>query len=185
MFCVGQPTDFHFRTDLPNTYTRVDRMGMPAVSTALIASKDAYNDDTPAGDVSGTYVSEIIATLNFLHGALDTQLIGMSLTPCSMDDTDADNLPDCVGQQVVANGPTVAALILPDTLKIDPSAAAGFPNGRKLADPVIDVTLSVILLDMTVHDPTALVGVNPTANDLGVEGAFLTSFPYLHAPHQP
>ena len=185
MFCLGQPTDFRFRTDAPSAYTRVDRMGMPAVSTALIASKDAYNDDNPTDDVAGTYVSEIVATLNFLHGALDTQLSGLSLTPCSMADANNDTLPDCVGQAVVANGPTVAGLVLPDTLKIDPSAAAGFPNGRRLQDPVIDVTLSVILLDMSVHGPTALVGTNPTANDLGVEGAFLTTFPYLHPPHRP
>jgi hypothetical protein len=32
-------------------------------------------------------------------------------------------------------------LILPDTLKIDTSADAGFPNDRFSTDPVIDVTL--------------------------------------------
>jgi len=149
-------------------------MGMPGVSTALIASKNAYNDDNPAGDVSGTYVSEIIATLNFLHGALDGQLNGLLLTPCSM----AGATPECVAQ--------AAPLVLPDTLKIDPTAGAGFPNGRRLSDPVMDITLAVILLDLSVpgQSATALVGVNPIANDLGVEGAFLTSFPYLHAPHQ-
>ena len=39
--------------------------------------------------------------------------------------------------------------VVPDTLKIDLTAAAGFPNGRKLEDPVIDVTLAVVLLDLT------------------------------------
>ena len=34
-------------------FTRVDRMGMPAISTALIGSaeKNNYNDDSPADDV--------------------------------------------------------------------------------------------------------------------------------------
>ena len=187
MFCIGSPEDFNFRTDSPANYTRVDRLGMPAVSTALIASKDAYNDDDPAGDVAGTYVGEIVATLNVLHGALDDDITGAGLTPCDMADNDADGLPDCVGQEVLPGGPTVAGLVLPDTIKIDPAGAAGFPNGRLLPDPVIDVTLAVILLDMSVHGPGVLAGLplNPATNDVGVEGAFLTSFPYLHPPHTP
>lgn len=186
-FCVGQPTDFNFRTDAPDAYTRVDRMGMPAVSTALIQDKNGYNDASPTDDVAGTYVSEIVATLTAYHDALDDDLANASLVPCTMDDTDGDSLPDCVGQEVVGGGPTVADLVLPDTIKIDPDADPGFPNGRLLADPVMDVTLAIILLDMSdaSQDPTTLAGLplNPSANDLGVEGAFLTSFPYLHPPH--
>lgn len=188
-FCVGDVEDFVFRTDPPGDYTRVDRMGMPAVSTALIASKDDYNDADPTDDVAGTYVSEIVATLNVLHGALDADdlIANNGLTPCDMADNNGDMLPDCVGQEVVPGGPTVAGLVLPDTIKIDPAGASGFPNGRGLADPVIDVTLAVILLDMTVHSPTLLAGLplNPPQNDVGVEGAFLTTFPYLHPPHMP
>ena len=186
-FCVDTPQTFRFSTDAPNTYTRVDRMGMPAVSTALITAKDAYNDADPADDVAGDFVADIVANLTGIHTALDDDLLGLGLVPCSMSDVDSDGLPDCVGQEVAPGGPNVAALVLPDTLKIDPAAAAGFPNGRRLSDPVIDVTLSVILLDMSVpaQNPTTLVGVNPTANDLGTEGAFLSSFPYLHPPHTP
>jgi hypothetical protein len=40
----------------------------------------------------------------------------------------------------------VAGLILPDTLRLDPTSTGTFPNGRALADPVIDVTLAVLLL---------------------------------------
>jgi hypothetical protein len=90
--------------------------------------------------------------------------------------------PNCLSQEVAA-GVSVQSLVIPDTLTINTSAAAGFPNGRTLTDPVIDVTLAVILLDLTVagQDATTLVGVNPTANDV----EFLDAFPYLAAPHAP
>ena len=84
--------------------------------------------------------------------------------------------------------PPHEALVVPDTLSIDPSAPAGFPNGRGLADPVIDVTLSVILLELTsgvcgdgACSPVTLVGLNPPANDV----EFLEDFPYLAPPATP
>ena len=45
-----------FRTTPAAMYTRVDRMGMPAVATALVSSgqKNAYNDADPTGDDSSS-----------------------------------------------------------------------------------------------------------------------------------
>lgn len=160
---TGEVDAYVFADANPETYTRVDRAGMPAINTAVIASKDAYNQANPEDDVTGAFVTEIVASLNFLHGALDDDLTGIGLTPCGVD--------DCVAQA----GP----LVLPDTLKIDTGAGAGFPNGRALEDPVIDVTLAVVLLDLSVHSATDLVGVNPTANDV----AFEATFPYLAPAH--
>lgn len=183
-----------FRTDAPSAYTRVDRMGMPAVSTALIpsGSKDAYNDADPSDDAAGTFVGDILGSLTTIHTALDDDLAAATLTPCSMTIMEG-GLPQCVGQEI-APGVQVADLVLPDTLQINPAAAAGFPNGRRLADPVIDVTLSVILLDMggvcgvgMTCSPTTLVSgpapapLNPPANDV----AFLDTFPYLAPAHTP
>ena len=181
----------NFRSDAPTAYTRVDRMGMPAVSTALISStnKNGYNDRDPADDVDLTsiYVADMVANLTGLHAALDDDLMGLpmgGLAPCSMVDM-VGGLPECLGQEY-ATGKTVASLVVPDTLHIDPSAEAGFPNGRTLPDPVIDVTLSVILLDLSstlcmgaACTPTTLVGTNPTMNDV----SFLTTFPYLAPAH--
>lgn len=187
-FCVGAPTDFVFRDDAFDAYTRVDRSGMPAVSTALITDKNGYNDQDPVEDAdlaNNPYVTEIVTNLTAVHSILDDDLMMAGLTPCSMMDNDMDGLPDCVGQAVVAGGPSVVSLVIPDHVSIDPAGAAGFPNGRRLQDPVMDVTLAIILLDMTTHTPTTLaeLPLNPAANDKGVEGAFLTSFPYLHPPH--
>lgn len=174
--CVGGWT---FRTDDPTDYARVDRMGMPAVSTALVSSamKDAYNDGDPSDDAAATFAPELIANLTGLHGALDDDLGAAGLTPCSMTPD-----PDCLTQEVAA-GVSVQSLVVPDVLTINTGAAAGFPNGRRLADPVIDVTLAVVLLDLGTHAPDTLatVPVNPPANDV----AFLDEFPYLAAPHAP
>lgn len=84
----------------------------------------------------------------------------------------------CLTQEV-APGVSVADLVVPDTLTMNLSATSGFPNGRKLADPVIDVTLAVIFLDLSVHGAGTLAGLplNPPENDV----AFRNGFPYLAA----
>lgn len=76
---------FTFRSDQPNAYTRVDRMGMPAVSTALIGSsqKNNYNDASPVNDANGEFVAELSAQLTGLTNALADDLIAAGLTPCA------------------------------------------------------------------------------------------------------
>ncbi len=148
----------------PSQFQRVDRMGMPAIGTAVITSKDAYNLANPTDDAAGTFVDEIIANVGALHAALDDDLTGLGLTPCATG--------DCVGQ--------AAPFVVPDVVSIDVGQAPGFPNGRRLQDPVIDVTLALVLLDLTQHPVTTLIGVNPTANDR----PFLPNFPYVRPPHR-
>lgn len=174
---AAQGSEYNFSTQLPGDYIRVDRAGMPAIATALIASKDSYNQADPSDDIdiaNSPFVPEILNSLTFLHGALDGQLTDLGLTPCTV-----------VGDGTGTCATTAVPLIIPDTLTLDTSASAGFPNGRLLSDPVIDVTLAVALLELTgdpaPHTATTLVGVlNPAANDL----AFADEFPFLAAPHQ-
>ena len=180
-------TGFVFRTDAPSAYTRVDRMGMPAVSTALIVDKNTYNDADPNDDVVMTssvslpqfVESDMAGQLASLHEALRDDLANASLTRCSTSTGAAINVLPCITQEVAAGVP-VADLIVPDTLTVDPLAPAGFPNGRMLPDPVMNVTLSIILLDLEVHGPGTLVELlNPPENDV----PFLDAFPYLGFPH--
>lgn len=81
----GSGSNFNFRTDPVSAYVQVDRMGMPAVATALIGSsqKVPYNDATPAKDFSGDFVSELAATLTPLTNALADDFIASGLTPCA------------------------------------------------------------------------------------------------------
>ncbi len=150
--------------ELLQAAARVDRMGMPAVATAVITSKNAYNQADPTDDAAGDFTSEIVANVGALHTALDDDLTGLGFTPCATG--------DCVNQ--------AAPFVVPDVIRVTAAQAAGFPNGRRLTDPVIDITLALILLDLNSHGVTALIGVNPTAGDL----PFNSRFPYLAAPHQ-
>lgn len=81
----GTGTAFNFRTDATSAYVRVDRMGQPAVATALIGSamKNAYNDANPSDDVQKAFVPEIVSQLTALHNGLADDLIALGLTPCS------------------------------------------------------------------------------------------------------
>ncbi len=99
------------------------------------------------------------------------------------------NIEPCFSQEV-APGITVQDLLTRDTLRLDLSKPAGFPNGRRLQDPVIDLTLAYFFLDLRVHriDDLAKLAVNPPANAdvIGPNGAplgFLTSFPYVLPAH--
>lgn len=76
--------------------------------------------------------------------------------------------------QSVTPGRTVASLVVPDVLTIDLSRPAGFPNGRDLDDSVVDRTLAMIFLDLTVHsiDTFQQIPLNPPANDKPFRAAF-------------
>ena len=58
---------------------------------------------------------------------------------------------------------------------------AGFPNGRRLSDDIIDDSLRVVLgVLLPEHQPIAeTIGDGVDANDV----PFLTSFPYVAYPH--
>jgi len=163
---VAQQT-YNFSTTPASQYSQIDRVGMPAVNTAVITSKDAYNAATPTDDASGLFVAQITTDVTNLHTTLDAALMAAHLVPASPATSISQAAP----------------LIVPDTLKIDTTATAGFPNGRLLTDPVVDVTLAVVLLDLTQNGQTAttLAGLplNPPANDV----PFMASFPYLANPH--
>jgi hypothetical protein len=157
--------EFAFSTAARTDYVRSDRLGMPGVNTAVIASKDAYNAADPENDED--FAPEIVAAVEFLHSALDDDLDAAGLIPCAP--------ADCVA--------VAAPLVIPDVITIDPSQPSGFPNGRRLAEPVLDVVIALLLLDLTEpgQTPTTLaeLPLNPPANDVPFDAAF----PYLAPPH--
>lgn len=101
-------------------------------------------------------------------------------TPSPTSTTAGLSVTPCLNQLVPGTGTTVAGLVVPDTITVDLSKASGFPNGRRLEDPVVDVTLAALFLDLDVHSPLAFFNLplNPTANDR----PFRAQFPYLAPP---
>ncbi|MBB3860766.1 hypothetical protein GGQ88_002035 [Novosphingobium hassiacum] len=82
----GTGSGFNFRTDPDSAYVSVDRMGNPAIATALVGSskKNSFNDDTPASDdVGDKYYAEYISELNKLFGLIGDDVEGLGLKICS------------------------------------------------------------------------------------------------------
>jgi hypothetical protein len=141
---------------------RIDRMGIPAINTALIPSsmKDAFNQGNPVNDVA-QFRPAAIQTINTLRGAVDN-LFGVTK-------------PQDGGPLGILNADQVGGALIPDIVTIDFSKAVQFPNGRRLQDDVIDAALGVVL---NRGGATGIPdGVN--ANDK----PFSNSFPYLAEPH--
>ena len=92
-----------------------DRMGRPAINTALIpsAQKNAFNAGIPKNDPAN-FGATVRASIASLNGG-DT-----------------------------ATAATLASILLPDVLTVDVTSTAGFLNGRQLANDVIDAELSLI-----------------------------------------
>lgn len=83
---TGTGTNFNFRTDPDSAYVSVDRMGNPAIATALVSSsmKLSYNDDTPTGDVANDkYLTEYEHELDKLFGLIGDDVEKLQLKICA------------------------------------------------------------------------------------------------------
>jgi hypothetical protein len=117
---------FDFETS--GRFRQVERMGNPGVNVTLIPfiRKDEHNFSNQVNDANGRFADDIVATLTALG-------------------TNEDNI-DIFTQLLVTTG---------DYLRLDTSIPntgnrggnnleARFPNGRRLADDVIDIILTLI-----------------------------------------
>ena len=112
-----------------------------------------------------------------------TPTVAPSPSPSPTPSPVGRNVTACLNQVIPGTGGmTPASLVIPDTIKLDFNQPSGFPNGRRLPDPVVDITLAVIFLDVNAPGQSAAtlasVPVNPPANDR----PFLATFPYVGPP---
>ena len=139
-------------------FVTVDRMGVPAINTVFVpfSRKNEYNRASTVDDANGRFASDIVNTLRQLH----------------TDDTSIQIL----GRLAVANG---------DMLRLDLSmpnsgpgggnnTGAGFPNGRRPGDDVIDIIVTIV-------NNRVPQGDNVNAND----APFGNAFPFFAPPTQP
>ncbi|PCC72088.1 protein of unknown function [Nannocystis exedens] len=170
---------FVFPTEPFDAYTQIDRHGAVEAGTAGIAAalglglgggdlsiRDDYNASNPVEDAAGMWLSEIAMSVQFFHDSFDDDLMALGLVPATIDET------------VAQAGP----VIVPDTIKYDPSMPTGYPNGRALTDPVVDITLAAVLLKLGPDQPLTLFAdlpLNPPENDV----PFKAEFPFLAPPH--
>ena len=150
---------------------QIDRMGRPAINTVFIpnnpfppdrvadgkaSKKTTFNHGEPSADVA-TWTGEVVDTLKTTF-SLNDPASGLGGTDDPSDDAGKIN--------------GLAAVLLPDILTVDVSSPAGFLNGRKPADDVIDAELGLVTEGFVTTD---CVGSN--------DAAFPTTFPYLAKPH--
>ncbi len=163
-------------------YVQVSRLGLPLVNEALIGLQDKnyWNRLTPADDLMtfGSYFLNPIAVRDaeavgfYAAGgplATFTTNGGVDKETARTDIIGVINLPDHTGTEAITS--------IGDVLRVDLGQPSGFPNGRLLTDPVVDVVLGLVLCGAA--NAGALVGaVGPTANEIAPKAAF----PYLQTP---
>lgn len=81
------------------------------------------------------------------------------------------------------NGANLKSFIIPDTLKLDLTRSTRFPNGRHPSDPVVDILLATLLLDMNVSGQGPNTLANVPLDPLGNDKFFLLTFPFLATPN--
>lgn len=162
-------------------WIQVNRLGNPLFNEVLVHNKDKdnYNLKSPTSDAAFSSYAEN-SHLAFL---INVVLFG---------DAEGDEPLQTTGRA------DLAAIFIPDVVRVDTTTgpvplpgqagfnrlsvvggdAAGWPNGRRIGDDVVDIALSAIASGPTFETIT-VVGDNVAANDQ----VYNTVFPYLGTPH--
>lgn len=198
-------------------WSQVSRLGMPLVNEVVIGleDKDKFNSSSPKDDVNNfaDYVTNptlpaLIQTL-FPSAPAPTNFPRKDLIEAFLNGVYGLNQPQFVTNAKATNPSFVAAgemLRLNTSLPVTAYGSqkslgviggdnAGFPNGRRPADDVVDVSLRVamgVLCVATGSTDTFKVGCKPSDAPAGsaaltdgvrrVDTDFKASFPYLNAP---
>ena len=140
-----------------------DRMGRPAINTVFNHgnSKNIFNQIDPSADRT-TSNGDPGDPESFEESFIETlESFGWNRTTPST----VDGFPPLTATQI-------AELLLPDILTYNYSSSAGFLNGRKLADDVIDIELTLVSKGAVTTDM------------VGPHTDYLPHFPYLGNPHR-
>ncbi|MFO0981049.1 MAG: DUF4331 domain-containing protein [Planctomycetota bacterium] len=191
---ASRPKNLQYRADgdhqTSGKLIQVSRLGMPLVNEAVIpvGFKDRFNGSSPRND------------LQFLDFVLDpelgkllTALYGISVPPAPRNDLVAVFLTGVEGLNQPVN--VVPGEMLRLNMSIPPAAnpnrlgvlagdLAGFPNGRRLLDDVVDIELRAVagvLVNGFDIAPNNRLGDGVDANDV----PFLTTFPFMASPPDP
>jgi hypothetical protein len=169
---------------------QVSRLGNPLVNEAVIdlARKDAFNGLEPTGDgvaLDRVTDPEVPKLLNAIFGvqsppAPRTDLVTIFLTGIPGLNQPAGVRPAELLRLNVAVPPSMQ----PDPLGVLRGDLAGFPNGRRVGDDVLDIVLQAAagatpLTPAFNRSPNNTLGDGIGRNDV----PYLPQFPYLGVPH--
>ncbi len=202
----GSPaTGLNKAATVGGAWTQVSRLGMPLVNEVIIGTddKDKFNASKPKDD--GQFIDYVT---NPVLPALIESLFPTAKAPTNFPRTDLVTvfLKGISGVNQPANVVPSEMLRLNTSIAVTPAAAqnalgvaagdnAGFPNGRRPADDVVDVSLRVAmgaLCVLTGATDTLKVGCKPADAPAGgaaltdgvrkTAASYDTTFPYLQTP---
>jgi len=175
-------------------WTQVSRLGMPLVNEIVIGlkDKDSFNASEPKDDTQfATYVTNptMPALLEILYPgtAVAPNLYPRTdLVEAFLTGLDGLNQPaNVVGSEMLrlnTNTPAIPALSQSNLGALD-SDAAGFPNGRRPGDDVVDIVLRVAMGALITDSTIAPNNTAPLTDGATIDATeFSSEFPYILAP---
>jgi hypothetical protein len=171
-------------------WTQLSRLGMPLVNEVVIGvpDKDRFNASVPRDDAQfATYVTNptLPALLHVLFGVTAPTTPRNDLVTAFLTGVPGLNQPKKVTPaemlRLNTSTPPLAAA-QQNSLGVLGSDAAGFPNGRRPGDDVVDVSLRVAMGVLLPADQ-APDGQLPYTDQTSLTATdFNEAFPYLNAP---
>lgn len=172
--------------------TQVSRLSMPLVNEVVIGlkDKDKFNASEPKDDLQfADYVTHptLPTILELLYGAAGvkapTQFPRNDLLAVFVTGVDGLNQNGAIGEmQRLNTGIAPTPRDQQKNLAVLAGDNAGFPNGRRPGDDVVDMALRVVMGALLPAD-VAPSGKLPFTDGASVSaGMFLDRFPYLTAP---
>jgi hypothetical protein len=183
---VRKPSDAHSQG---NT-VQVSRLGNPLVNEVVIprGAKDTFNGLEPVDDaVALPYVldPEVPKLLSLLFGIQSPAAPRNDLVTIFLTGIPGLNQPAGVRpSEMLRLNMAIPPAINPSPYGVLGNDIAGFPNGRRLTDDVVDIALRA-MAGATPLTPQFNSGINAQLGD-GVganDKPFLTAFPYVATPH--
>ena len=180
------------------SYVQVSRLGMPLVNEVVVPTglKDAFNalppslDHTVQAVVDRVTDPEVPTLIQSIYGIPAPATPRNDLVAIFLTGLKGLNQPTGVKPaEMLRLNTTITPNASPDRLGVLAGDTAGFPNGRRLTDDVVDIELQALEGAVSVDKNGAATGVNlvaPLAAGDGVNAndvAFSSTFPYVALPH--
>ncbi|MFC0842690.1 DUF4331 domain-containing protein [Streptomyces noboritoensis] len=170
------------RKNASGGWSQVSRLGMPLVNEVVVPlkDKDKFNASAPWNDadflpyVTKPELPKLIESIYKIKAPAEPRndLVSVFLTGVK----DLNQPPNVRPAEMIRLNTAIAPSSSPKRLGVLDGDTAGYPNGRRLADDVVDISLQVVEGELTGAKNDLGDAVN--AND----AEFGKSFPYVALP---
>lgn len=191
------PSEKHDEALNAGPFQQVSRLGSPLVNELIIPLKlkDSFNRTTPEGDsqfapfVTNPQLAQLLSAVFGITvpAAPRNDLVAIFATGIPVNSVTGPNfttfLSDGRPHEMLRLNVAIAPSSNPSRLGLLGGDVAGFPNGRRVFDDVVDIALRAVA-GGTPFTPATNISPNNTLGD-GVANndvPFLTRFPYLGVP---